>query len=186
MDLVRSNKIQLIHWIYHLLESFSDSFNLTLPLDPVRSNKILSVPWIHMATPSGFRFGLSLGITVDKFSWYMILPHTVKSSHSYSHTNNMVGNHPYERYWSMKVPQLRKIWADRGISHHGKRHAELVELAGEAVKTYDAIEDCDHDNSERRRRLATDAGGTVVNLYGKQVVWMHDLRGLPSLVIVLR
>ncbi len=61
-----------------------------------------------------------------------------------------------------------------------------MELAGEAVKTYDAIEDCDHDNSERRRRLATDAGGTVVNLYGKQVVWMHDLRGLPSLVIVLR
>ncbi len=57
-----------------------------------------------------------------------------------------------------------------------------MELAGEAVKTYDAIEDCDHDNSERRR-LVTDAGGTMVNLYGKQVVWTHDLRGLPSLVI---
>ncbi len=53
----------------------------------------------------------------------------------------------------------------------------------EAVKTYDAIEDCDHDNSERRRRLVTNAGGTVVNLYGKQVVWTRDLRGLPSLVI---
>ncbi len=79
----------------------------------------------------------------------------------------MAENHPYEIYRSMKVPQLRKILADRGISHHGKWHAELVELAGEAVKTYDAIEDCDHDNSERRRRLVTDAGGTMVNLYGR-------------------
>ncbi len=61
----------------------------------------------------------------------------------------------------MKVPQLRKILADRGIFRHGKRHAELVELAGEAVKTHDAMEDCDHDNSERRRKLVTDAGGTI-------------------------
>ncbi len=57
-------------------------------------------------------------------------------------------------------------------------------MAGnKAVKTYQVIEDCDHDNSEKRRRLVTNAGGTVVNLYGKQVVWTHDLRGLPSLVI---
>ncbi len=60
-----------------------------------------------------------------------------------------------------------------GISHHGKWHAELMELTGEAV----------NDNSERRRRLVTDGGGTVVNLYWKQVVWTHDLRSLPSLVI---
>ncbi len=58
-----------------------------------------------------------------------------------------------------------------------------MELAGEAVKTYDAIEDCDYDNSERRRMHVTDAGGTVVNLYGKQYVCMHDIWGLHSLVI---
>ncbi len=42
-----SRMIQWIYWIYHILRSFTESYNLPLPLGLVRSNRIQWIHWFY-------------------------------------------------------------------------------------------------------------------------------------------
>ncbi len=67
----------------------------------------------------------------------------------------------------MEVPQLREILADRGISFLIMVNGMLSWWSLQVkLSKHDATEDCDHDFSERRRRLVTDAWW-----YSGQSVW---------------
>ncbi|XP_002739421.1 uncharacterized protein LOC100369686, partial [Saccoglossus kowalevskii] len=84
----------------------------------------------------------------------------------------------------LRVPDLKKYLTDRRIPCAGKKKNELVELAQKASGIYDVIEDCDHDESERkRRRVLNDDGTVAVNLNGKQVVWTRTLHCLPKVAL---
>ena len=79
------------------------------------------------------------------------------------------------------VPELKKILSQRGVSTTGKRREELLTLARKAVELYDAREECDHEDSERKRRRVIHDDGTIVDLHGKTVTWTSKLKDLPAI-----
>ncbi|XP_070533622.1 uncharacterized protein [Ptychodera flava] len=88
-----------------------------------------------------------------------------------------------DRFKQMRREQLQKFLRDRGISYCRKKKNESIELAEKAELRYEVLEKCDHEISERSRRLVVDDDGKSVDLNGKAVVWDRDLQNTPALTL---
>ncbi len=83
----------------------------------------------------------------------------------------------------LKVPELKEILKCRGIPHTDKNKPELLELSEKAVKHYEPLESCDHDQSEFDRRQVIKRDGKKVNLFGRSVKWTLELKSMPTLTL---
>ncbi len=88
-------------------------------------------------------YRVSHGIGSTCVMWFLMMKSSLSTT-----INNMADA---RRLSDLKVPELKKLLADRGISSQGKRRDQLLWLAGQAISTYDTLETCDHDQSERSR-----------------------------------
>ena len=82
----------------------------------------------------------------------------------------------------LQVKDLKKIIRDRGISTKLNKKKDLLDLAQKSVINYDVIEECDHLESERKRRRVTSDNGIVLyDFNGKEVHYNEEFKSMPPI-----
>ena len=81
---------------------------------------------------------------------------------------------PDDQFRRMSVSRLKDFLSKRNVPSTGKRRNELETLARKAANVYPVKEECDHTESERKRRCVRAADGSVRDLNGRVVTWTKD------------